>query len=129
MELTMAKPKIYADFQNADSQGRVRLNCHGTFEDLSRQQIELREGLDLLLYADDLDAHGQPDDLIADGVAVYSPDEHCWVATIDWTAIRHASDDPTGKANGTPRTQQRAICPPPNQPNRHNTSTTNKCSP
>jgi hypothetical protein len=30
----MNKPKVYADFQNADSQGRLRLNCLGTVEDL-----------------------------------------------------------------------------------------------
>jgi hypothetical protein len=23
----------------------------------------------------------------------YAPDEHCWVATIDWAAIRHASEE------------------------------------
>jgi len=41
----MANPKVYADFHNADSQGRLRLNCVGTTEDLAEQQIELRAGL------------------------------------------------------------------------------------
>ena len=36
----MANPKIYADFHNADSLGRVRLNCAGTLEDLSQQRVE-----------------------------------------------------------------------------------------
>ena len=41
----MVMPKIYADFHNADSQGRLRLNCVGTTDDLARQQVELRKGL------------------------------------------------------------------------------------
>jgi hypothetical protein len=92
----MVKPKIYADFHNADPQGRLRLNCIGTVEDLSQQQVELREGLVLALYSDDLDDHGQLDELLTDGVVSFSEEEHCWVAAIDWTAIRHASDGHPG---------------------------------
>ena len=40
----MVKPRIYADFHNADPKGRLRLNCIGTMEDLSRQQVELPRG-------------------------------------------------------------------------------------
>jgi hypothetical protein len=88
----MGKPRIYADFHNADAQGRIRLNCVGTREDLSQQQVELREGLALTLYSDDLDDKGQLDELLADGIVSFSEQEHCWVARIDWTAIHHASD-------------------------------------
>jgi hypothetical protein len=90
----MAKPSIYADFHNADSQGRLRLNSVGTIEDLARQQIELRDGLGLTLYSDDLDTKGTLDKLLVDGVVSFSKDEECWVATIDWSAIRHNSDLP-----------------------------------
>ncbi|HKI33799.1 MAG TPA: hypothetical protein VKA46_18245 [Gemmataceae bacterium] len=90
--MSMVKPRIYADFHNADSQGRIRLNCIGTIEDLAQQQVPLREGLVLTLYADDLDDKGQLDELLADGVVSFSEAEHCWVAAIDWGAIRHASD-------------------------------------
>jgi len=89
----MDKPKIYADFHNADAQGRLRLNCVGTLEDLAEQQVELRAGLLLTLYADDLDDKGQLDELLVDGVVSFSEDEHCWVAAIDWSAIHHASDE------------------------------------
>jgi hypothetical protein len=88
----MAKPRIYADFHNADAQGRLRLNCIGTLEDLSQQQVALRQGLVLTLYSDDLDDKGQLDELLVDGVVAFSEEEHCWVAAIDWDAIRHASD-------------------------------------
>jgi len=88
----MVKPKIYADFHNADSQGRLRLNCVGTTEDLARQQVELRKGLLLTLYADDLDDNGELDELLVDGIVSFSDVEHCWVAAIDWNAIHHTSD-------------------------------------
>lgn len=84
--------RVFADFQNADAQGRLRLNCIGTLEDLSQQKIELRDGLCLTLYADDLNDQGQCGELQVDGVVSFSKAEHCWVATIDWSAIRHRSD-------------------------------------
>lgn len=90
----MANPKVYADFHNADSQGRLRLNCVGTIEDLARAQIELREGLVLTIYSDDSNNEGAHDKLLADGVVTFSEEEDCWVATIDWSAIRHSSDRP-----------------------------------
>lgn len=90
----MTNPKVYADFHNADSQGRLRLNCVGTIEDLARQQIELRKGLVLTLYSDDLGDQGAPDKLLVKGVVNYSEEEECWVATIDWSAIHHSSDHP-----------------------------------
>jgi hypothetical protein len=89
----MVKPRIYADFNNTDPQNRVRLTCVGTEEDLARQGVRFREGLQLILYSDDLDDAGHPDDLLADGVVTYSKEEKCWVAAIDWTAIRHALGD------------------------------------
>src|SRR5438128_889715 len=87
------KPRIYADFHNADSHGRLRLDCAGTLEDLAQQQVTLREGLILTLYADDADERGQLDELLVEGAVTYSQEEQCWVATIDWKAIRHVSDD------------------------------------
>lgn len=94
----MSKPKVYVDFHNADSQGRLRLNCIGTVEDLSQKQVELREGLPLTLYSDDVDERGQPDELLVDGVVSFSDEEHCWVAAIDWTVIHYASDDRSSHA-------------------------------
>ncbi len=96
----MVKPKVYADFHNADANGRLRLSCVGTIEDLGRQGVTLREGLLLTLYSDDLDAEGQLDELLVDGVVSFSEEEHCWVATIDWSAIHHASEEAKGLAAG-----------------------------
>ncbi len=90
--MSALQPKIYADFHNADSQGRLRLDCVGTKDDLAEQNVELREGLSLTLYADDANDQGELDELLVHGVVTYSPEERCWVAHIDWSAIRHASD-------------------------------------
>jgi len=76
----MTRPSIFADFQNADPRGRLRLNCAGTINDLAAHGIELREGLPLELY---------DDELAANGIVEYSEEEGVWVATIDWNAIRH----------------------------------------
>ena len=69
------KRKIYADFNNADVQGRLRLSCAGTLEDLRDKELELVEGLELTL---------SDGELAADGVATRSDDEAIWVATLDW---------------------------------------------
>jgi len=80
----MEKTKVFADFHNADSRGRLRLNCVGTQEDLSRQQVSLHDGKRLILYSEDLEA---------DGVVRYSSEENLWVAEIDWSAIRKLSHE------------------------------------
>jgi hypothetical protein len=88
----MNHPKVFADFHNADTQGRLRLNGIGTMEDLAQQQIVLRDGLPLTLYSEELEV---------EGVVQYSTDENVWVAVIDWNAIRDmgsqviASEDQT----------------------------------
>ncbi len=75
----MVKPRVFADFHNTDAQGRLRLNCIGTVEDLARQQITLREDQPLTLYSEDLEVEAQ---------VKYSSEENIWVALIDWAAIK-----------------------------------------
>jgi hypothetical protein len=77
------KPKVFADFHNADVQGRLRLNCIGTIEDLSRQHITLQEGQVLTLYSEDLEV---------EGVVKYSEQKNLWVAVIDWNEIRQLEE-------------------------------------
>jgi hypothetical protein len=86
-------PRVYADFQNLDDFYRLKLTCAGTLEDLERQGIQLQEGLVLTFYTDDADDQDRPDELRAEGVVHYDEDGQCWVASIDWAAIRHASDE------------------------------------
>jgi len=74
--------RVFADFHNADAQGRLRLNCIGTVEDLAHQHIELQDGLHLILYSEELEV---------EGVVQYSTEENLWVAVIDWSAIRNVT--------------------------------------
>jgi hypothetical protein len=74
----MDASRIYADFQNCDEQGRLRLNCAGTTEDLARLGISLAEGAVLTLYCEELEVQGR---------VVFSEEENIWVAAIDWSAI------------------------------------------
>jgi hypothetical protein len=79
----MITPKIFADFHNADAEGRLRLNCIGTIEDLANQSIELQDGQLLTLYSEDLEV---------DGVVQFSEEEKLWVAVINWERIRQVED-------------------------------------
>jgi hypothetical protein len=72
-------PRIFADFNNADSQKRIRLNCRSTFDDLAAQDIELKENMVVELYMEELRC---------DGVVHHSSEENIWVAEIDLEAIR-----------------------------------------
>ena len=71
--------KLFADFHNADKQGRVRLNTTGTLDDLAKYNITLKRGLEVLLNDDD--------SLEVKGVVEYSEEERIWVARIDWNKI------------------------------------------
>jgi hypothetical protein len=75
----MSLARIFVDFHNADEHGRLRLNCIGTIEDLARQQTELENGQQLMLYGEDLEI---------DGIVQFSEEEKIWVAVIDWDQIR-----------------------------------------
>ncbi len=89
----MSIAKIYADFQNLDDFNRLRLTCAGTLEELANQGIELKEGMSLTFYTDDADDQGQPDELLVEGTTHYNKDEHCWVASINWSAIHHVFEE------------------------------------
>ncbi|RKU33759.1 hypothetical protein C6499_00750 [Candidatus Poribacteria bacterium] len=75
----MNKPRVFAEFHNADAKGRVRLNCAGTRADIKRQKIALQDGQRLILYSEELEV---------EGVVRYSEEEKLWTAVIDWNAIQ-----------------------------------------
>lgn len=76
----MPLPSVYADFNNADPLGRVRLSTVGSLESLARSGLKLVIGLAVRVH--------DGDELEADGVVSYSTDEGIWVAAIDWNAVR-----------------------------------------
>jgi hypothetical protein len=79
----MSHNRIFADFHNADEQGRLRLNSVGTIEDLSRQNIKLKNEQQITLYSEELEV---------DGIVRYSKQEELWVASIDWDKIREIEE-------------------------------------
>jgi len=79
----MSSTRVYADFHNADEQGRLRLNCVGTIEDLSHHNSPLFRNQLLVLYSEELEV---------DGVVEYSENEQLWVTRIDWSKIRELEE-------------------------------------
>ena len=79
----MSSTRVYADSHNADEQGRLRLNCVGTIEDLSHYNSPLSRNQLLVLYSEELKV---------DGVVEYSENEQLWVARIDWSKIRELEE-------------------------------------
>ena len=75
--------RVFADFNNADEQDCLRLNCLGTIDDLASQNIELKDGQSLTFYSEDLEV---------DGILKYSQEENIWVAVIDWNNIKEKAD-------------------------------------
>ena len=73
-------PEIFADFNNADMNGRVCLNTSGANENIQGMPIEFKEGMEVLL--DDQDG------LSAIGLLKYSEEEKTWVAKINWDKLK-----------------------------------------
>lgn len=96
----MTRPRVYADFQNLDDDNRLKLTGAGTLHDLRRQGIELHEGDVLTFWMDDADDNGQPDEMLAEGIVHFNAAQQCWVAEVDWNALRHASDSKQAKGKG-----------------------------
>jgi hypothetical protein len=72
-------PKLFADFNNADQHGRVRLNTNGTHADIKRLSLVLKEGMQVVLDDDD--------SLTTLGSVKYSNEENIWVAEINWDTL------------------------------------------
>jgi hypothetical protein len=85
--------RVYVDFQKIDTEGRLVLTCAGTIRDVGRLGVRLRDGLQLEVYSDDLDAENQRDDLYAEGVVRYDIREARWVLELVPGSVRHASED------------------------------------
>jgi hypothetical protein len=75
----MRERPIYVDFGNADPAGNVRLNLRGTKDDLRERDLELREGLELLLSDGELSTRGR---------VHFSKEEGIWVAEVSWSELR-----------------------------------------
>ncbi len=75
---------LYADFQNVDPEGRIRLNTTGILEDLARHGLTLTQGRPVQLYTDDGDSDRG---LAIDGIVELDSVEGSWVAHVDWSRL------------------------------------------
>lgn len=65
---------IFADFNNVDEEGCVRLNCNQTFEDIESQGIKLKSGLKIKLT---------DGELVTEGRVMYSKIEEIWTVLLN----------------------------------------------
>lgn len=84
-------PRIYADFNGwdgSDSERWLNLLSKGTFDDLDKLGVELREGLEVVFYDHDEDEKGNPTFPEADGVVRFLVKNNHWIGVIDWNKVR-----------------------------------------
>lgn len=89
-------PRLCADFNGVFSE-LLCLSHEDTCLDETGARVQLRAGMVITAYDEDLDEQGRRDDLIASGVVEPSPDWlRCrgskWVLRIDENGVRHESD-------------------------------------
>lgn len=72
--------KIYADFNNADTRGRVRLNTNGSLNDIKEQNIGLKPGMMVQL--------NDNEEFSISGIVEFSNEENIWVVKIDWNDLK-----------------------------------------
>ena len=72
------RPVIYADFNNCDPQGRVRLNTVGSLRNLASTGVRLEDGMPL---------HVTDNELGVNGTAEFSKEENIWTARFDWNQL------------------------------------------
>jgi hypothetical protein len=70
---------IYADFNNADSKGRIRLNTEGSKQEIAAKEVDLQSGLKVMLDDDE--------GLSVLGIVQFSTEEKIWVVEINWDEI------------------------------------------
>ncbi len=75
--------QIEVDFNNCDSQGRIRLNTAGAIASLRGAHCDLQNGLEVQLVCGDF--------VPIRGVAEYSDSERIWVARFDLNDLRRAT--------------------------------------
>jgi len=87
----LRSPPVWVDFASQDGKCRLRLDFPGTVHDLTAHAIELVEGMELVLYQDDMDEEDRVDDLVCVATAVFDTDRDRWAAE-EWEPLVHVSD-------------------------------------
>ena len=79
------RPYVRADFNARDEQGRAILGCRGMDAELKAQNAVLTEGMEVLLWDDDLDDQGERVLQVFDGQVLFDAARNCWLAVFDDT--------------------------------------------
>jgi hypothetical protein len=93
---SMNKPKFEVDFNEYIGDNMILLSKYDVKEDINGNKIQLKEGLEITICEQDIDASGNRDDLFANGYVTQHNKElykHVkWCCKIDTDWIRHISD-------------------------------------
>lgn len=94
----MNEDRIYVDFNEMATSNEVLLSKYDTKVDSGGKTVQFIEGMSVSVYMDDQDEHGNPDHLIAEGVARrnYHGDWTAaarWILVISERGIRHESEE------------------------------------
>ena len=68
--------RIYADFNNATEDEKVRLNTVGSLADIRKVRASLVEGMKVLLYDEELEVQAR---------LTHAPDGENWLGIPDWS--------------------------------------------
>ncbi|MDB5785448.1 MAG: hypothetical protein JWQ50_5363 [Caballeronia mineralivorans] len=79
----MHKPYFYVDFNEMIDANTVLLSAGDSTVDARGVTIQLHEGMLVRVYMDDLDASGNVDNLVANGVVTKNT-EPGWAAHVKW---------------------------------------------
>jgi hypothetical protein len=75
------KPRIWVDFHKGGP-GYVELTIPTTLEELERNRLQLHEGLDIIIYNDDVGAD-EPSDLQVNATVHYNETREVWYAAFE----------------------------------------------
>lgn len=78
-------PRIYADFNNVDENGRLRLNVQGALDDIARLAVPLLAGDQVTLSDGELEVEGSIEP--SGTVPAF------WTGRIDWSHVRDCAAD------------------------------------
>jgi lysophospholipase L1-like esterase len=79
----MHKPYFYVDFNEMVDANTVLLSAGDSKVDARGVTVQLREGMLVSVYMDDLDENGNVDNLVANGVVTKNT-EAGWAAHVKW---------------------------------------------
>jgi hypothetical protein len=94
--------RLFHDFNNLQPGNKEGLTsaplvCAGTKEDLERQGVTLKEGMEVLLYQPDEASDGSPDSLEVRAKIRYDSKLGCFMGDFVWAGLMHRSEAETKK--------------------------------